>query len=310
MPVFGLMPRLCVPMANKNRKYPKLTAKLNEAFNNAAVQELTCSFDELDKLLRLPSGAKTANWWANSSLPHQKAWNEAGCHVHATSPRGAGETVQSITFRRGRTDHGKAFNAALSSDAGMAQEALLCLRLEWRWKKLGSIARMTSSEHPEAKRLLTFPEPPDGGGIYCFRFTLDSKEHSYVGKADNFRKRLVEYRSAKGKTEQHVERELQRALAAGGVPTLWTASASKGQLGDTDAWDIQTNDHLELVLLEHAAIASEKRAKRQVINRVRTSESAKILISAVPADAPPATERMLAAASAGSAAQGEDRSAA
>lgn len=253
-------------------KYEPLTKHLRHAFNSSNVFELVLSVEEISKIVnQLPASAKKASWWANTCkpdtpLPHVKAWKDAGCYVESATPK---DNVSSVTFHRGGSNHGNGFLAAKPQDAIPHGPFVL----NWSWQPIGNLERSSLSKHPKAKLEIQIPEPPNCGGVYCFQFDL-SGPHSYVGQTDNLRRRLLQYRSATGSTERHVEAALHGAFDSGNTPELLVITSATASLGQqNESWDIDMTDDLSLVLLEHAAIACEKRSGRTVINRIRQSQN-------------------------------------
>lgn len=245
-------------------KYDPLTTHLRKALSNMVEVTMTVS-DIVAIVGDLPASAKKASWWANACaadtpLPHVKAWTDADCFVFSATPK---SDVVSVTFHQGKSNHGNGFVKAAVQRALPHDQ----FSLEWSWLPVGDLSRSTLSKHPSAKLELSLPEPPTDGGVYCFRMEL-SGPRSYVGKTDDFRRRLLQYRSATGKTEQLVECALHGAFDSGTVPKLLVITAATARLG-SESWSLDMADDLNLVLLEHAAVACERKAGRTVINRVR-----------------------------------------
>lgn len=252
-------------------KYDKLTEHLRREFGKVGIEEGALTFHEISLMVdSLPAGAKKRGWWANigqndtTPLPHVNAWHNAGCFVFDASPQ---HCVEKITFYKGRTSHGDSFfDHTISPEA--TQDPLT---LSWTWQRCGALRRGTLSSHPDATLDLQFPRPPSGGGMYCFRFEIDTQKYAYVGETDDLRRRLLAYRSAKGSTERHVETYLHAAFDQESVPILLVVTSAMASKGNGPGWEIDLANEHARVLLEHAAIAVEKHNGRSIINRPKKS---------------------------------------
>ena len=139
--------------------------------------------------------------------------------------------------------------------------ASACVTVNLAWQAIGEVRLDIGSR-------LTFPKAPAKAGLYRFEVAQSQQYAAYIGETDQLPRRFQHYRTPgpSQQTNLRVNAHFLEVLKTGGKISDTVVTTASIEINDNPSRPADFSQKCERVLLEHAAICSERGAEVRILN--------------------------------------------